>query len=76
MEDQYISKDALLKLIETKRAYTFVSYDDMIANTKKPNLKLERLIMCCDKFPAVTPHQLNPNYLKKTEAEEKLEQHD
>ena len=49
---------------------TFVSYDK-IDNTILPEVDIEKLLTK-GKFKEVNPHNVNPNYLKKTEAEEKL----
>ena len=71
--DQYIKLEDLYKIL--KKDYDlndieFISYDK-IDDTMKPNIDLEKLLEK-GKFIEVNPHQLNPNYLKKTEAEEKL----
>ena len=49
----------------------FVSYD-AIDNSIIPNISVEKLFK--KEFKDINPHSLNPNYLKKTEAEEKLNQ--
>lgn len=72
IEDQYISKEELIKKskeLKKEEDIAFVSYDysDMIT----PNIDIEKLLDKV-KFKEVNPHKVNPNYLKKTEAEEKL----
>ncbi len=69
-DDRYISLDKLKEEIEGKD-YMFVSYDD-IAGSIKPKIDLIKVINKHEKDIPVNAHGLNPNYLKKTEAEEKL----
>lgn len=74
--EEYISVEKFINKIKRRMSLqdvTFVSYDDsLIETTIKPipdiisilkNHKLDQSINC---------HEINPNYLKKTEAEEKL----
>ena len=70
VDDRYISLDKLKEELEGKD-YVFVSYDD-IAGSIKPKIDLIKLINKHVKDIPVNAHGLNPNYLKKTEAEEKL----
>ena len=72
IEDQYIKLDDLMNLLNDydMKDIEFVSYDKL-ENTIEPNVDIEKLLMK-GKFKAVEAHKLNPNYLKKTEAEEKL----
>lgn len=69
-DDRYISLDKLKEELEGKD-YVFVSYDD-IAGSIKPKIDLIKVINKHEKDIPVNAHGLNPNYLKKTEAEEKL----
>lgn len=77
---QPILKDCYIKLEELKNKVDdlcsldnacFVSYD-AIDNSIIPNISVEKLFK--KEFKDINPHSLNPNYLKKTEAEEKLNQ--
>ena len=70
VDDRYISLDKLKEELEGKD-YEFVSYDD-IAGSIKPKINLIKVINKHEKDIPVNAHGLNPNYLKKTEAEEKL----
>lgn len=70
VDDRYISIDKLKEELEGKD-YVFVSYDD-IAGSIKPKIDLIKVINKHEKDIPVNAHGLNPNYLKKTEAEEKL----
>ena len=45
-------------------------------NTITPNIDLDRIISKHLNDEGVNPHSLVPNYLKKTEAEEKLNKND
>lgn len=49
----------------------FVSYDDFSFSTVKPKLDLLKVIHKHENDVAISPHLVNPNYLKLTEAEEK-----
>lgn len=52
----------------------FLSYDDFEnIVTHKPIIDVDRLIGMHINDNGINPHMINPNYLKKTEAEEKLE---
>lgn len=70
VDDRYINLDKLKEELEGKD-YMFVSYDD-IAGSIKPKIDLIKVINKHEKDIPVNAHGLNPNYLKKTEAEEKL----
>ena len=70
VDDRYISLDKLKEELEGKD-YVFVSYDD-IAGSIKPKINLIKVINKHEKDIPVNAYGLNPNYLKKTEAEEKL----
>lgn len=49
----------------------FVSYDTFIFPTVKPELDLLKVIYKHENDEIISPHLINPNYLKLTEAEEK-----
>lgn len=65
-EDKLISRDELSNLDED---YEFVSYDN-IAGVIKPNIDVIKIINKHINDEGINPHNLNPNYLKLTEAEE------
>ena len=65
-EDKLISRDELSNLDED---YEFVSYDN-IADVIKPNIDVLKIINKHINDKGINPHNLNPNYLKLTEAEE------
>lgn len=74
LKDQYISLNDLFSKLDDDRTYTFVSYDDMlnIENLIKPNEDVSKLINKHQNDSQINIHNVNPNYLKRTEAEEKL----
>lgn len=72
IKDQYIKLEELKDLVSeySTDELTFVSYDKF-ENAVVPEIDVERLLTK-GKFKEINPHNVNPNYLKKTEAEEKL----
>ena len=73
IDDQYILLEDLKKLVKKeykKEDISFVSYDKL-EGVEKPIIDVEKILNKC-KFEEINPHLVNPNYLKKTEAEEKL----
>lgn len=73
INDKYVEKQVLLD--EIKRNYSledvfFVSYDNL-DNCNFPNINVEK-ILSLSNLKESNPHNINPNYLKKTEAEERL----
>ena len=50
---------------------TYISYDD-IEGSIKPDIDILKVIKNHENDEGVNPHSLNPNYLKMTEAEERL----
>ncbi len=73
-----IKKDSLISLEKLtsnlNEDYELVSYDD-IENSLKPNIDILKIISKHKSDKGVNPHNLNPNYLKLTEAEENLGVH-
>lgn len=73
--DKYINLDDLLN--EIKKSYRledvlFVTYDSFEnIDTEKPVLDIKKVILNHKDDLGINPHLANPNYLKKTEAEEK-----
>lgn len=76
IEDSYISRIDLMNKIKRHASLndvTFVSYDEITdLEIKRPNLELIKIIKKYSKKKSLNPHAVNPNYLKKVEAEEKL----
>jgi len=77
LEDQYISREDLLNKIKDiceLDDVAFVSYDN-ISNFEitEPNISIEKILKKYSKKKSLNPHSVNPNYLKRVEAEEKLD---
>jgi tRNA threonylcarbamoyladenosine biosynthesis protein TsaB len=72
IDDQYIKLDNLKNIIKDKNImdFEFVSYDG-IETSIMPDINFEEIINNFQ-FTEINPHMVVPNYLKKTEAEEKL----
>jgi len=77
MKDQYISLEKLKEQINGND-YKVVSDDNLsfFNEIEKPNIDILKIINKHKKDKGVNPHQLNPNYLKDTEAETKLGKND
>lgn len=73
MNDAYIKLDDLLEKIENDKSTTYVSLDNFDLETILPEYNVNRIIEKHFNDTPINPHSLNPNYLKKTEAEEKRE---
>ena len=72
MEDKYILLTDLQEELKKFENVEYVSLDEFDFDIVKPNVDITKVV---DKHfidEDVNPHSLNPNYLKKTEAEEKL----
>lgn len=77
VNDQYIHINSLLSYLISDKIYKFVGFKEMgFDNTITPNIDLDRIISKHLNDEGVNPHSLVPNYLKKTEAEEKLNKND
>lgn len=76
IEDTYITRTDLLNKIKrhaSKKDVTFVSYDKVDGiDSVLPKLNIDYIIKKYAKKKGVNPHSVNPNYLKKVEAEEKF----
>lgn len=77
MADQYISRNELLekikKITNLSNVY-FVSYDNIDnLDIHSPELVIEKIIKKYSNKKSLNPHSVNPNYLKRVEAEEKLD---
>ena len=67
-EDKLIS---IQKISNLNSDYEFVSYDSInLNNVLKPNIDILKIINKHINDEGINPHNLNPNYLKLTEAEE------
>lgn len=77
IEDTYIPLRSLLDRIEeitTLDQVIFISYDNFEdIDTVVPKIALDSIVLDNLDCDGVISHLVNPNYLKKTEAEEKLE---
>lgn len=72
MEDKYISISDLSKELDKFTNIDFVSLDSFDFSTILPNVDIMKVINKHLDDLRLNPHKLNPNYLKKTEAEENL----
>ena len=72
MEDRYILLTDLQKELKKYKNIEFISLDEFGFDTVKPNVDITKVIEKHFLDTGVKPHSLNPNYLKRTEAEEKL----
>ena len=74
-DDLYISKEDLFNKIKrhtSLKNVTFISYTKIEFDTILPDLNIEKIVKKYSKKKSLNPHTVNPNYLKKVEAEEKL----
>ena len=68
-EDKLINLEEFTKDLDN--TYEYVSYDNInISNLKEPNINVLKVINKHINDEGVNAHNLNPNYLKLTEAEE------
>lgn len=72
LKDSYIKVDDLLNFTKNKDVI-FTGYSEVIGITSyiKPKENIIKIIEKYKDSCGMNPHELNPNYLKKTEAEEK-----
>ena len=75
LNEQYISIEELCKLIPDIDDAVFLGYTPIHVEgiMEEPNVDLSMLIERHQNDRSLNPHEVNPNYLKRTEAEEKLE---
>lgn len=73
--DQYIQlEDLKRKVEELDGTYTFISDQSFTSlDVLKPNIDLSKILEKHENDESINPHKVNPNYLKKTEAEENLQ---
>lgn len=77
VNDQYIHINSLLSYLLDNKTYKFVGSKEIeFNNTIIPNINLDTVISKHLNDEGVNPHSLVPDYLKKTEAEEKLNKND
>lgn len=75
--DQYLHINSLLSYLNDNKTYSFVGEKDMgFSNVINSDVNISKIINKHKNDVGVNPHTLVPNYLKRTEAEEKLELHD
>ena len=72
LPDQYIPLENLVNQAKIYSNSVFVSLDSFEIPTVMPSVDIRKLVAKHSNDIGVNPHALNPNYLKKTEAEEKL----
>ena len=77
VNDQYIHINSLLSYLMDGKIYKFISLKEIdFVDTIMPNINLDMVISKHLNDKGVNPHSLVPDYLKKTEAEEKLNKND
>lgn len=75
LSDRLINIDELLNNVDNDSL--FVSYDNIsLENIVKPDIDIFKLINKYINEEPINPHNLNPNYLKLTEAEENKNKND
>lgn len=72
MDDKYVLLDELLEKLKIYNNPIFISTDSFNFTTILPDVDIRKVVSKHLNDEGVNPHNLNPNYLKKTEAEEKL----
>lgn len=71
-KDQYIDLNVLINSIDNSKTITYSSLDKFSFNVDMPEYKIEKIVSKHYNDVSINPHSLIPNYLKKTEAEEKM----
>ncbi len=75
LDDQYLSKEKLYNIIDKFDNLLLVGNIDIgELKSKEPKLNIKNIYNYYKDKKGVNPHSLIPNYLKKVEAEEKLEE--
>lgn len=73
IEDQYVEINTFLEKIKPYQDTQLISYDNLnIDNLEKPILNISKIIERHINDSGLNPHSVKPNYLKLTEAEERL----
>ena len=75
-DDLNVIKEDSYLLMSKDFIKPYISYDDFDFETIKPSIDVFKVIKKHENDEAVNPHLIKPNYLKLTEAEEKLKSHD
>lgn len=71
-EEKLVSMNEFIENLNND--YEFISYDNLdLDNVIKPNINVLKIINKHIDDKGINPHNINPNYLKLTEAQEKLE---
>ena len=71
-KDSLINLSTLLQNLDSD--YELISYDNLnVNNIIIPQINVEKIILKHSNDDGINPHNLNPNYLKLTEAEENRE---
>ena len=72
INDKYVNLEELKLNIESNyQNVEFVSYEPLNTKIIEPNIDIEKIVNKHQNDKSVNPHNVNPIYLKKTEAEEK-----
>ena len=73
LNDQYITISELNNIIDEKKDIVAVSYDDLTlkCDVVKPQIDIKTIVEKHINDKCLNPHEVNPIYLKLTEAEEK-----
>ena len=72
-DDAYITEEKLINKLKRRTRLDdceFVSYYNNFDNTITPNIDIEKIVEKHKNDKSINPHEVVPNYLKKTEAEE------
>lgn len=75
-EDVYITEEKLINKIKRRAKLDdceFVSFYNNFNDTVIPNISIEKIVEKHRNDNGINPHEVVPNYLKKTEAEEKYD---
>ncbi len=73
IKDQFANFETFISNIEPNKTFKIVSYDDINhENCICPQIDVMKIINKHRADEPINPHLVNPNYLKKTEAEENL----
>lgn len=75
-EDVYITEEKLINKIKRRAKLDeceFVSFYNNFNDTIIPNINIEKIVEKHKNDNGINPHEVVPNYLKKTEAEEKYD---
>jgi tRNA threonylcarbamoyladenosine biosynthesis protein TsaB len=72
IEDKHIHIEELKSILDKYNDVTIVSDDSFEFKTVKTTTNIDKIIFKYKDDKGLNPHKVNPNYLKRTEAEEKL----